>query len=53
MDYCKNCPLCGASLDPDERCDCTDDPVNEIPVPCPWVDLWGDDPLMKEDGDDE
>lgn len=23
--YCHTCPACGANLDPDERCDCTDD----------------------------
>lgn len=25
MPYFKTCPLCGASLDPEERCDCQDE----------------------------
>lgn len=24
------CPVCGSNLDPGERCDCTDQPDNEI-----------------------
>lgn len=24
MPYYKTCPLCGATLDPEERCDCQD-----------------------------
>ena len=25
--YYKTCPYCGANLDPDERCDCLDEPT--------------------------
>lgn len=26
----RQCPACGSNLDPGERCDCTDQPHNEI-----------------------
>ncbi len=37
MGYCKICPLCGAHLDPDERCDCkeTYQPISGTSIACP------------------
>ena len=29
MSYFKTCPLCGAHLDPDERCDCDKEQTDE------------------------
>lgn len=46
MEYGKICPLCGAHLDPGEKCDCTED-LDRVRLP------WEDDPLMREDGDDD
>ena len=31
MSYYRECPYCGAHLDPGERCDCRDDAQNEEP----------------------
>lgn len=29
MSYCKECPYCGANLDPGERCACREEPAEE------------------------
>ena len=41
MGYYKICPLCGAHLDPGERCDCEEvhQPFSGISVNYPGVDL--------------
>lgn len=31
MSYYHTCPDCGANLDPGERCDCTDNNIQEVP----------------------
>lgn len=33
MSYCKECPYCGANLDPGEHCTCREDHVEEKQQP--------------------